>query len=137
MVENAAALESVMWRELKGLDPNVTLSVRGQGLFFAIVIKPQQGEEYIIYLTLILYFLSFFLYAVGCFLIVVLQQLRIVIFSPISNHYKCHFSGLRYGMITSRDNETRLRSQVFSEYQATLHDIIIKTICMFVNNTDS
>lgn len=45
LVENAAALEKVMWRELEGLDPNVALTVRGRGLFFAIVIKPEKGES--------------------------------------------------------------------------------------------
>ena len=45
LVDNAAALEKVMWRELKGLDPNVALTVRGRGLFFAIIIKPEKGES--------------------------------------------------------------------------------------------
>ena len=44
-MDNAAALEKVMWRELKGLDPNVALTVRGRGLFFAIIIKPEKGES--------------------------------------------------------------------------------------------
>lgn len=39
LVENAAALESVMREELDRLDRSVVDSVRGRGLFFAIVIK--------------------------------------------------------------------------------------------------
>lgn len=39
LVENAAALESVMREELDPLDRSVVDSVRGRGLFFAIVIK--------------------------------------------------------------------------------------------------
>lgn len=39
LVENAAALESVMREELDQLDSSVVESVRGRGLFFAIVIK--------------------------------------------------------------------------------------------------
>lgn len=39
LVENAAALESVLREELDHLDPSVVHSVRGRGLFFAIVIR--------------------------------------------------------------------------------------------------
>ena len=45
MVENAAAMEGVVRRELAGLDPNTVMTVRGRGLFFAIVIKPTEGER--------------------------------------------------------------------------------------------
>ena len=45
MVENAASLEAVMWRELGKLDKSVVHTVRGRGLFFAVVIKPEKGES--------------------------------------------------------------------------------------------
>ena len=45
MVENAAAMEGVVRRELAGLDPNIVMTIRGRGLFFAIVIKPTEGER--------------------------------------------------------------------------------------------
>lgn len=38
-MENAAALESVMKKELNRLDSSVVKTVRGRGLFFAVVIK--------------------------------------------------------------------------------------------------
>lgn len=44
LIENAAAMETVMRRELAGLDPAVVQTVRGRGLFFAIVINPKQGH---------------------------------------------------------------------------------------------
>ena len=43
LVENAAALESVMWRELAKLDSSVAHTVRGRGLFFGVVITPTEG----------------------------------------------------------------------------------------------
>ena len=43
LIENAAAMESVMWRELAGLDSAVVQTVRGRGLFFAIVINSNEG----------------------------------------------------------------------------------------------
>ena len=45
MVENAAAMESVMRRELSKLDPAVTHTLRGRGLFFALVINSTPGWE--------------------------------------------------------------------------------------------
>ena len=44
LVENAAALEAVMWRELAKLDSSVAHTVRGRGLFFGIVITPTEGN---------------------------------------------------------------------------------------------
>ena len=43
LVENAAALEAVMWKELAKLDSSVAHTVRGRGLFFGIVITPTEG----------------------------------------------------------------------------------------------
>ena len=45
MVENAAAMESVMRRELGRLDPKVAHTVRGRGLLFGIVINSRPGRE--------------------------------------------------------------------------------------------
>ena len=45
LVENAATLEKVVWRELAGLDRSIVHTVRGRGLFFAIVITPTEGNE--------------------------------------------------------------------------------------------
>lgn len=44
MVENAVAMESVMKRELSQLDPSVVHTLRGRGLFFAIVINSNPGH---------------------------------------------------------------------------------------------
>ena len=44
LIENAANLEPVVRRELTKLDPAVISEVRGRGLFFGIVIKPQPGR---------------------------------------------------------------------------------------------
>ena len=45
MVENAAALEGVMRRELEKLNPEVAHTVRGRGLFFGVVINSRPGRE--------------------------------------------------------------------------------------------
>ena len=43
LAANAAAMEKVVWRELEGLDPAIATTLRGKGLFFAIVINNQEG----------------------------------------------------------------------------------------------
>jgi ornithine--oxo-acid transaminase len=43
MVENAAAMEGVLRRELSQLDPSVVHTLRGRGLFFAVVITANPG----------------------------------------------------------------------------------------------
>ena len=45
MVENAAAMEGVLRRELSQLDPSVVHTLRGRGLFFAVVITANPGIQ--------------------------------------------------------------------------------------------
>ena len=44
LAENAARLEPILRRELSSLDPSLATIVRGKGLLFAVVIKPQGGK---------------------------------------------------------------------------------------------
>ena len=48
LAENAARLEPILQRELSSLDPSLATIVRGKGLFYAVVIKPQGGRSYIV-----------------------------------------------------------------------------------------
>ena len=45
MVENAAAMEKVIRRELSQLDSSVAHTLRGRGLFFAVLITPTPGQR--------------------------------------------------------------------------------------------
>ena len=44
MAENAARLGEILREELSSLDPAIATTIRGKGLLFAVVIKPQGGE---------------------------------------------------------------------------------------------
>ena len=49
LAENAARLEPILRQELSLLDPSIATIVRGKGLLFAVVIKPQGGKaEFVI-----------------------------------------------------------------------------------------
>ena len=45
LAENAAKLGVVLQRELSSLDPSLATIVRGKGLLYAVVIKPQGGRQ--------------------------------------------------------------------------------------------
>lgn len=45
LAENAAKLGKILEAELSTLNPAIATTVRGKGLLYAVVIKPQEGKK--------------------------------------------------------------------------------------------